>query len=109
MPNVTGTTWIDFVSITEGVDTSTAAGRMVFTFLGAVAEFERALIRERVRAGLAAARARGVRLGRRPALGPRQIARARRLRAAGTPLRLIARTLRIPRTTLRRALTQGAA
>src|SRR5439155_4760733 len=99
---------IDFVSITEGVDTSTAAGRMVFTFLGAVAEFERALIRERVRAGLAAARGRRVRLGRRPVLGPRQLARARRLRAAGTPPRLIARTPRIARPTLRRALTRGA-
>jgi DNA invertase Pin-like site-specific DNA recombinase len=50
---------IEFVSLTEGVDTSTPAGKMVFTVLGAVAELERSLIRERVRAGLRNARAKG--------------------------------------------------
>src|SRR5215467_3417679 len=55
---------IDFVSESEQMDTSTPAGKMVFTVLGAVAELERSLIVERVRAGLRNARAKGKRLGR---------------------------------------------
>jgi DNA invertase Pin-like site-specific DNA recombinase len=55
---------IAFVSLREQIDTSTPAGKMVFTVLGAVAELERSLIAERVRAGLRNARARGKRLGR---------------------------------------------
>ena len=55
---------IEFVSLTEGVDTSTPAGKMVFTVLGAVAELERSLIGERVRAGLRNARAKGKLIGR---------------------------------------------
>ena len=55
---------IDFVSLSEQVDTSTPTGKMVFTVLGAVAELERSLITERVRAGLRNAKAKGRRLGR---------------------------------------------
>jgi DNA invertase Pin-like site-specific DNA recombinase len=55
---------IGFVSLSESLDTSTPAGRMVFTVLGAVAELERSLIAERVRAGLRNARAKGKHLGR---------------------------------------------
>src|SRR6202158_2410259 len=55
---------IDFVAYSEQMDTSTPAGKMVFTVLGAVAELERSLIVERVRAGLRNARAKGKRLGR---------------------------------------------
>src|ERR1700728_3268632 len=55
---------IEFVSLTEGVDTSTPAGKMVFTVLGAVAELERSLIVERIKAGLRNARAKGKQLGR---------------------------------------------
>ncbi len=55
---------IEFVSLSEQVDTSTPTGRMVFTVLGAVAELERSLIAERVKAGLRNARAKGKRLGR---------------------------------------------
>ena len=55
---------IEFVSFSEQLDTSTPAGKMVFTVLGAVAELERSLIAERVRAGLRNARAKGTRLGR---------------------------------------------
>jgi DNA invertase Pin-like site-specific DNA recombinase len=58
---------IDFVSVTEAVDTSLPAGEMLFQMIGAVAQFERSLIGERVRAGLAHARENGVVLGR-PAL-----------------------------------------
>jgi DNA invertase Pin-like site-specific DNA recombinase len=57
---------IEFVSLSESVDTTTPAGKMVFTVLGAVAELERSLIGERVRAGLRNAKAKGIRLGRRP-------------------------------------------
>jgi len=55
---------IEFVSLSEQVDTSTPTGKMVFTVLGAVAELERSLIAERVKAGLWNARAKGKRLGR---------------------------------------------
>jgi DNA invertase Pin-like site-specific DNA recombinase len=55
---------IEFISLSEQVDTSTPKGKMVFTVLGAVAELERSLIGERVRAGLRNAKAKGVRLGR---------------------------------------------
>jgi len=55
---------IDFVSLSEQVDTSTPTGKMVFTVLGAVAELERSLIAERVRVGIRNARAKGKRLGR---------------------------------------------
>jgi DNA invertase Pin-like site-specific DNA recombinase len=55
---------IDFVSFSEQMDTSTPAGKMVFTVLGAVAELERSLIVERVKAGLRNARAKGKRIGR---------------------------------------------
>lgn len=55
---------IDFISIHEGVDTSTANGRLVFGIFASIAEFERELIRDRVRSGLAAAKARGKHVGR---------------------------------------------
>ena len=56
---------VDFASVQDGFDTSTASGKMVFSVIGAMAEYERNLIRERTMAGLAAARARG-RMGGRP-------------------------------------------
>jgi DNA invertase Pin-like site-specific DNA recombinase len=84
---------IQFVSLSEQVDTSTPTGKMVFTVLGAVAELERNLIVERVRAGLRHARAKGKRLGR-----PRKsidAAEVRSLRAGGASWRTIARTMRV--------------
>src|ERR1700730_2885794 len=82
---------IEFVSLSEQVDTSTPTGKMVFTVLGAVAELERSLIAERVRAGLRNARAKGKRLGR-----PRVVVDAARiasLRASGLSWPSIAREL----------------
>ena len=74
---------IEFVSLSESLDTATPAGRIVFTVLGAVAGLERSLIAERVRAGLRNARAKGKRLGRpRVAVDAARIAR---LRASGLP------------------------
>jgi DNA invertase Pin-like site-specific DNA recombinase len=57
---------IEFVSLSEQADTSTPTGRMIFTVLGAVAELERSLIAERVRAGMRNARAKGKKIGRPP-------------------------------------------
>jgi DNA invertase Pin-like site-specific DNA recombinase len=82
---------IEFVSLSESLDTATPAGRMVFTVLGAVAELERSLIAERVRAGLRNARAKGKRLGRpRVAVDASQIAR---LRSQGASWRDISKQL----------------
>jgi DNA invertase Pin-like site-specific DNA recombinase len=58
---------IGFISLTESIDTTTPAGELVFNVIAAIAQFERELIRERIRAGLEHARSRGVKLGR-PAL-----------------------------------------
>jgi DNA invertase Pin-like site-specific DNA recombinase len=70
---------IDFVSVTEAVDTSLPAGELVFQMIGAVAQFERSLIAERVKSGLANARANGRTLGR-PPLRKLTLAEARELR-----------------------------
>lgn len=61
-----------FRSLTEAVDTTTSAGRMVMQMLGSFAEFERSMVRERTRVGLAAARERGARVGRPAKLSPDQ-------------------------------------
>lgn len=70
---------IGFESMSEKVETSSAAGRLVFHVFAALAEFERNLIRERTHAGLAAARARGRAGGRKPKLDERQVREIRRL------------------------------
>lgn len=68
---------VDLVVLDQGIDTSTATGRMFFQILGSIAEFEHALMSERTRDGLAAARARGRTGGQKPKLGPRQVRLAR--------------------------------
>ena len=84
---------IDFISLHEGVDTSTPNGRLVFGIFASIAEFERELIRGRVISGLAAAQARGVRLGRpRTNVDAAQIAS---LRASGASWREISDELGI--------------
>jgi DNA invertase Pin-like site-specific DNA recombinase len=85
---------IDFVSVTEAIDTSLPAGEMLFQMIGAVAQFERSLIAERVRSGLVNARANGKILGRPPLrkLTRKEIADLRRQRAhAEVPFRLLAK------------------
>jgi DNA invertase Pin-like site-specific DNA recombinase len=97
---------IDFVSFSEQMDTSTPAGKMVFTVLGAVAELERSLIVERVRAGLRNARAKGKRLGR-----PRVTVDASRiatLRAEGLSWAKIGERLGISEGTVRKVAQQSA-
>ncbi len=68
---------VEFRSLSESLDTSTSAGRLLLHVLASMAEFERSLISERTRAGMAAARARGSRIGRRPAMTPEQLADAK--------------------------------
>ena len=70
---------VDLVVLDQGIDTSTAVGRMFFQILGAIAEFEHALMSERTCDGLAAARARGRTGGQKPKLGPRQAQLARQM------------------------------
>jgi DNA invertase Pin-like site-specific DNA recombinase len=70
---------VDLVVLDQGIDTSTAVGRMFFQILGSIAEFEHALMSERTRDGLAAARARGRTGGQKPKLGPRQVALAQQM------------------------------
>ncbi len=93
---------IEFVSLSEQMDTSTPTGKMVFTVLGAVAELERSLIAERVRAGLRNARAKGKVLGRRPVLVDREKVAA--LRAQGLSWQKVANQLRLSEPVVRRAM-----
>jgi DNA invertase Pin-like site-specific DNA recombinase len=94
---------IHFISLSESLDTSTPAGKMVFTVLGAVAELERSLIVERVKSGLRNARAKGKRLGR-----PRRVVDAGRiaaLRVQGRTVREIAGELGYSRSLVHKSLS----
>jgi DNA invertase Pin-like site-specific DNA recombinase len=93
---------IEFVSLDEQVDTSTPTGKMIFTVLGAVAELERSLIAERVKAGLRNARAKGKRLGRPPVAV--DVARVAALRAHGRSWREITIEMAISKGSAQRAL-----
>ncbi|MDQ2106481.1 recombinase family protein [Azospirillum isscasi] len=90
-------------SLTDGVDTSTATGRLVYGLLSTLAEFERETIRERVKAGMQAAKKRGVSVGRRKALTTAQAKHARALRAEGRSCAEVAALLGVDRTTVWRA------
>jgi DNA invertase Pin-like site-specific DNA recombinase len=92
---------VAFISLRDNLDLSTPSGRL-FQIIGAMAEFERALIQERVRAGLRNARAKGKRLGR-----PRRVvdlSRVSSLRAAGATWRAIAKELRVGLATIHRTV-----
>ncbi len=97
---------VEFRSLTDGIDTSTAAGRFFFHVMAALAEMERELIRERTNAGLAAARARGRQGGRRPKMTSSKITAARQLLDAGRPAQEVADNLGVSRATLYRSLTK---
>lgn len=94
---------IHFCSANEGIDTTTAGGRLVFHIFAAIAEFNRNLIVENTNAGLQAAKARGVRLGRPPALSAEKAARAHKLITNhGTHPNAVAKKLKVSRATLDR-------
>ncbi len=93
---------VGFRSLTESIDTSSPGGKLVFHVFAALAEFERDLIRERTRAGLAAARARG-RVGGRPTvLTPEKRDMARRLIDEGKPITTVAQALGVSRASIYR-------
>jgi DNA invertase Pin-like site-specific DNA recombinase len=94
---------IGFKSLTENIDTTTSGGKLIFHIFGALAEFERNLIRERTTAGLMAARARGRKGGRPKALTGKQLSIAQALyNNKQNPIAEIYQTLRISRATLYR-------
>jgi DNA invertase Pin-like site-specific DNA recombinase len=99
---------VGFKSLTENIDTTTSGGKLIFHIFGALAEFERNLIRERTQAGLIAARKRG-RIGGRPkALTPRQIRIAQSLYDdPKNSIQEICRTLKISKVTLYRYIQTG--
>src|SRR5207247_7856776 len=97
---------VGFKSLTENIDSTTSGGKLIFHIFGSLAEFERDLIRERTKAGLAAARARG-RRGGRPRVAalndPKKVAMVQRLYAdTNNTIEEICKTLRISRSTLYR-------
>jgi DNA invertase Pin-like site-specific DNA recombinase len=92
---------VGFESLTEKIETKSAAGKLVFHVFAALAEFERSLIRERTRAGLAAARARGRSGGRKPKLGEKQVREITALlRDPDIQVADVARQYGVSRTTL---------
>ena len=91
---------IGFCSLTEAIDTSTSAGRLLFGILASLAAFERDVLRERTMAGLAAARARGNVGGRPTLMTPAKLEIARQMLADGKPKALVAQTIGVSRPTL---------
>jgi DNA invertase Pin-like site-specific DNA recombinase len=99
---------VGFVLLTEALDLTTPAGRAMAGLLAVFAEFEREILRERVRAGLEQARRNGQRLGR-PITAALQADQVRKLHRAGISKAEIARRLQIGRTSVRRILNQTTA
>lgn len=100
---------VGFRSLTESIDTTTSGGKLIFHIFGALAEFERNVIRERTRAGLDAARLRGRTGGRKPhpvLSNPKYLSMARKLYADQTPIPDICATLKVSRSTLFRYLSK---
>lgn len=95
---------IGFRSLTEAIDTATPGGRLIFHLFGALAQFERDLIRERTRAGLRAAGTGGRKGGRRAVVTPEKLRKARTLIAGGLTVREAAARIRVGKTALYAAL-----
>lgn len=93
---------VDFKSITEGFDTTTPAGKLLFHIIGSLAQFERELIRERVMAGLEAAKANGKKLGRKFTIKPEDVSRAVSLYQGGKSFGEVAAELGISRASAHR-------
>lgn len=97
-----------FRSLTEAIDTTTPGGRLVFHLFAALGQFERDLIRERTRAGLVAAAARGRQGGRQPVVTAEKLRRAQALVAKGLSVRDAAVRLKVGKTALYEALKLSA-
>src|SRR3984957_10437718 len=97
---------VSFRSLTEAIDTTTPGGRLIFHIFGALGQFERDLIRERTRAGLDAAMARGRRGGRKPVVTDEKLRRAQTLVAQGLTVREAAARIKVGKTELYAALAQ---
>lgn len=95
---------VQFQSLAEAIDTTGPGGRLFFHITAAFAEYERALIRARTTEALAQARARGVKLGRRPSLDAEKQAVVRRAHESGESISALARTFGVSRRTIYRAL-----
>ena len=93
---------IDFCSYEDSIDTSTNHGKLVFTIMGAIAEFERSLIRERVLAGVRRAKENGIRLGRPPL--ELDIERMKDLASQGSSVRAIAKEMGISKSLVHKVL-----
>lgn len=96
---------IDFISFTENIDTSSPTGKVLFTIISAMAEFERDLIRQRVKAGLDHAKQRGVKLGRPSFLTENIREQIKELRVAGKSIRAIARQVKVSPSLVHKTLT----
>lgn len=100
---------VGFRSVTEAIDTTTPGGKLVFHIFAALAEFERTLIQDRTKAGLAAARARGRKGGRPPKLTQNQIKKAKAMLLDPKMTKAeVARHFSVSRTTLNKALNWGS-
>lgn len=97
---------INFKSLTEPFDTTTAGGEFLFTVFSALAQMERSLAQERTKAGLAAARARGKRLGRPPSISQAELDLARQLRSHGASLADLGYKFGVSKTTMHRYLSE---
>ena len=95
---------VGFRSVTEAIDTTTPGGRLVFHIFGALGQFERDLVRERTRAGLAAAEARGRKGGRKPVITSEKLKRAREIIGKGLTVREAAIRLKVGKTALYEAI-----
>lgn len=95
---------IGFQSLTENIDTTTSGGRLVFHLFGALGQFERDLIRERTKAGLKAAAARGRKGGRKPVVTPEKLEKARALVAEGLNVREAASRIKVSKSALYEAM-----
>ena len=91
---------VAFRSLTEQMDTTTPHGEFLFNIFGSLAQYERALIKERVMAGLVAARRRGRKGGRPPALDPEKVEQIIAALDGGTSKASVCRTFKVPRSTL---------
>lgn len=98
---------IHFVSLMENIDTTSSGGRLLFHMMAALAEFERSLISERTKAGMAAARAAGKHVGRKPSLSFAQRAEVKNALANDIPLSTLAKRYSVHPRTLRRFLAKS--